>query len=86
MKTNFLPLAIGGASLTSIIFAQWLCSEDNIDLGEGMKYHEDRHKCIIDLLRFCEFLGALPKGMKEEVWNDHVLDNHHETIEDNVVE
>ena len=51
-----------------------------------MKYHEDRHKCTIDLLRFHKLLDALPEGMKEEVWNDHVLDKHRETIEDKIAE
>ena len=51
-----------------------------------MKYNEERHKCTINLLRFHEFLDALPKEMKEEVRNDHVLDKYRETIKENIAE
>ena len=51
-----------------------------------MKYHEDRHKCTIDILRFSELLDALTKGMKEEVCNDHFLYTHRETTEENIAE
>ena len=68
------------------MFAQWLSDEETDDLGEGMKYHEDRHKCTIHLLIFHGFLDALTKGMTEEVWNDHVLNKHCKNIEGNIVE
>ena len=64
METNNLPLAIGGECPTSMIFAQWICDEDTIDLGEGMKYYKDHNECTIDLLRFHELLDALPEGIK----------------------
>ena len=69
-----------------MIFAQWLCEEDTIDLGEGMNYHEDRQSFTIDLLRFCELFDALPEVIKEEFWNFHVLDKHLETIEEKIAE
>ena len=84
METNLIPLSIGSTGPTSMIFVQWICEKVTIDLGEGMKYHEERHECTIDLLRFCELLDSLPKVMKEEVWNDHVLDKHCENIKDNI--
>ena len=65
MDTNPFPLAIGDAGPTSMIFAQCICEEETIDLGEGMKYHEDRQECNIELLRFRECLDALPEEMKE---------------------
>ena len=86
METNLFPLAIGGAGPTSMVFAEWICNKETIYLGEGMKYQEDRHECTIGLLRFSEFLDALTKGMKEEVWNDHVLDKHRKNIEGNIAE
>ena len=86
METNLLPLAIGGAGPNSMIFAQWFCDKYTIDLGEGMRYHEERHKCNIDLLRFCELFDALPEVIKEEFWNFHVLDKHLETIEEKIAE
>ena len=52
MDRNLLPLAIDGVGPISVVFAQWLCDEYTIDLGEGMKYHENRHECTIYLLRF----------------------------------
>ena len=51
-----------------------------------MKYHEDCHKCNIDLFRFCEFLYALTKGMNEDVWNYHALDKHRKTVKDKIAE
>ena len=51
-----------------------------------MNYHEDRPNFTIELLMFCEFLDALPEGMKEEVWNDHFLDKHQKTTEEKISE
>ena len=63
METNLLPLAIGGAGPTSMIFAQWICDKDTIDFGECMNYHEDRHEYTIDLLRFRKFLDYSKKSL-----------------------
>ena len=80
METKLPPLAISGVVPTSMIFAQWLCDEDTIDLVEVMKYHEDCHKSTIDLLRYWGLLNSMPKGMEEEVWNDNFIDNHRANI------
>ena len=80
METKISLLAIGGVVTTFMIFAQWICDKDTIDLGEVMNYHEDRHKCTIDLLRYWLLLDALTKGMQEEVWNDNFLNKHCENI------
>ena len=85
-ETNLLQIAIDGAGPTSTIFVPCICNEDTIDIGEGMKYHEDLHECTIDLLMFCEFLNALPDVMKNDVYNYHVIDNHPENIEEKIVE
>ena len=84
MEKTLLPLAIGGAGPTSMVFVKWLCDKDTIDLGEGMNYREDRHEYTIDLLRFCKLLDAPPEGMNEEVWNYHALDKHYESIEEKI--
>ena len=62
MHFNTKTLAV--SELTAVTYYPWLQYHG---LVGGMKYNEDRHKCTIDLLRFCEFLDALPEVMKEEV-------------------
>ena len=51
-----------------------------------MNYHEGHHEFTIGLLRFCGLLDALPKVIKEELWNDYVLNKHHKNIKDKIVE
>ena len=51
-----------------------------------MNYHQDFNEFTIGVLKLCELLDALPKVIKEELWNYYVLNRHHKTIKDKIVE